>query len=85
MVVWTNVFAGASPHTLTLRVPRLLEAGQRALNRGVLVLLVGPGTNADFLDCGGEMGEALESVISEGGNGTAASQMMSSQAEGLDG
>lgn len=30
------------------------------------------------------MGEALESVISEGGNGTAASQMMSSQAEGLD-
>lgn len=47
--------------------------------------MVGPGANADFLGYGvGEMGEALENVISEGENGTAASQMMSSQAEELD-
>ena len=56
----------------------------RALSSRVLVLWAGLGTDADFLDCGGEMGEAVEHVLSEGGDGAAASQMMSSQAEELD-
>lgn len=38
----------------------------------VLVLWAGLGTNADFLDCGWEMGEAVKHVLSEGGNGAAA-------------
>ena len=67
-----HVRAGAWPSRLVVVCTDVLAGSWPELSSMVYVLWAGLGTNADFLDCGGEMGEAVEHVISEGGNEEAA-------------